>query len=273
MTAAAFVLGLLVGSFLNVCIYRWPLGQSVASPRSHCTDCGHQIAWHDNIPLLSYAVLRGRCRECDARISLRYPSVELLTAVIFSLVVIECGIGIAAAKAAVFSAMCLVLFFTDKEHFILPDEVTFPGLAAGIAFSFFVPLRPGVAQGMFDLSGWYPPAWSISAAESLLGAALFGGILFLTGEAFYRMRSVEGLGFGDVKLVAMIGAFQGSAEALLVLLLACLLASAYGLAGVLARKRAWRTPLPLGSYLSFAAIVSMFSADVILNRYWEFVLG
>lgn len=272
MTGLGFLLGLLVGSFLNVCIHRWPRGESVVAPRSRCPGCSGQIAWLDNIPLLSYILLRGRCRNCNSAIRPRYVLVELATASLLALIVLEFGTGLAALKAGLLAAMLTILFFTDLEHFVLPDQVTVSGLLAGIAFSPFEPLRPGLAQAACQILGLYPATWAVSLLESLASAAIFGGILYLTGEIFYRIRGVEGLGFGDVKLVAMLAAFQGSSETLLVVLGACLLATLYGTVAVLTGRKEWRSPLPLGSYLAFAGIVGLFCADQILNRYWELVL-
>lgn len=272
MTALAFLLGLVVGSFLNVCIHRWPRAESVVAPRSRCYTCGRQIAWHDNIPALSYILLRGRCRSCGTAISPRYLLAELATASLFALIAVEFGTGLAALKAALFAAMLTILFFTDLERFVLPDQVTLSGFFAGIAFSPFVPLRPGVAQVGCDLLGLYPAPWAVSLLESLASALIWGGILYLTGEIFYRLRGVEGLGFGDVKLVAMLAAFQGSSETLLVLLAACLLATLCGTVAVLSGRKQWSSPLPLGSYLAFAGIAALFCADSILNRYWDLVL-
>ena len=272
MTALAFLLGLAVGSFLNVCIHRWPRAESVVAPRSRCPACNGQIAWRDNVPALSYILLRGRCRSCGAAVPARYLLVELATAGLFALVAVEFGAGLAALKVALLAAMLTILFFTDLEHFVLPDQVTVSGLLAGIALSPFVPLRAGVAQVGCDLLGLHPAPWAVSLLESLASALIFGGLLYLTGEIFYRLRGVEGLGFGDVKLVAMLAAFQGSSEALLALLAACLLATLYGTAAVLSGRQQWRSPLPLGSYLAFAGIAAIFCADDILNRYWELVL-
>ena len=270
---AAFAIGLLVGSFLNVCIRRWPIGESVVKPRSRCPRCSTPIAWYDNLPVLSFAMLRGRCRTCGRRIAWRYPAVELVNGFAFAMIAHQFGIGAEGWKLAVLASMMLILFFTDLAHLILPDEVTKTGIAAGIACSWFVPLRPGVAEGLLHFFGSYPRLEAVSLMESILGAILFGGGLFLIGEIYYRVRGVEGLGFGDVKLVAMIAAFQGTAEALLVVLVACLLATVFGSLGVFAGGRGWRDPLPLGSYVSGVALASIFLADAMLNRYWEFVLG
>lgn len=270
--AAAFVFGLLVGSFLNVCIHRWPNGQSVVRPRSRCLACGQPIGWHDNIPVASFVWLKGRCRNCGRAISVRYPIVELANAAAYGLIVAQFGLGAAAWKYAILASMLLILFWTDLACFVLPDQVTLPGIAVGIGFSPFLPLREGIADIGYLLAGHAPPPWLVSLTEAALGAALFGGGLFLVGEIFYRARGIEGLGFGDVKLAAMIAAFQGTSATLLILLAGCLLALGGGLLAILAQGRGWRAPLPLGSYLAGAALASVFAGDAILNRYWEFML-
>ena len=273
MIALAFAFGLLVGSFLNVCIHRWPRDQSVISPRSHCTKCSGWIAWYDNIPLLSHVLLLGRCRRCDQAIPWRYPLVEFLTAATLALVAGAHGFGLEAARAALLASMLIVLFFTDLERMTLPDVVTIGGIVSGVTLSVLVPLPGGVADVGYLIVGGHPPAWLLSLTESLAGAILFGGSLYLIREAYYRLRGVDGLGLGDVKLAAMIAAFLGTAEALLVLLLGCLLATLAGCVSVAVKRADWRTPLPFGSYLSGAALVTIFAGDAILNRYWDFVLG
>lgn len=270
----AFALGLVIGSFLNVCIHRWPLGQSVVAPRSRCPRCSSPIAWYDNLPLLSYALLRGRCRHCNTRISLRYPLVELITGTAFALISAQFGGSTEALRSALFVSLLTIAFFTDREHFILPNQVTVRGLALGILSSPFVSLPPGLATIGYFFAGKQPPVWQLSLSESLLSALAFGGTFYVIGETYFRLRSVDGLGLGDVKLVAMIAAFLGSAEALLTVLVGCLLAMVIGGALILVRSDNWRTtPLPLGSYLSAAAFGSVFFGNAILNRYWEFMNG
>ena len=273
MPVVAALLGLLVGSFLNACIHRWPRRESVLTPRSRCPHCGATIAWHDNIPLLSYVVLRARCRTCEQQISPRYPLVELLAALLFAAVGARFGLDLASVKAALLGAICLTLFFTDLERFVLPDQATLGGLAAGIVFSAVVPLRAGLSHAILATAGWEVPGWGASLLESCLSAGLFAGLLYAVGEVYVRLRGVQGLGFGDVKLAAMIGAFLGSSGTLLVLLAACLSGSAVGIL-LLAAGRAERdSPLPLGSFLSASAALSPFLAQPILNAYWEFMLG
>lgn len=269
----AWGFGLLVGSFLNVCIHRWPVGESVVSPRSRCPHCASPIRWFDNIPLASFAILRGRCRNCQWRIPWRYPLVEFVNAGAYALVVGQFGVGPEAAKLVILASLLLILFFTDLSHLILPDRVTLTGLGIGVAVSWFIPLRSGLGDAAYLLAGTTVPEAVASATESVLSAVLFGGMLFLVGEVFFRLRGVEGLGLGDVKLVAMIAAFQGSSETLLVILGASLLASACGTAAVLAGRKRWRDPLPFGSYISGVALASIFVADAVLGLYWEFILG
>ena len=270
----AFLLGLVVGSFLNVCIHRLPLGQSVVTPRSKCPRCSSPVAWYDNLPVLSYALLRGRCRHCNDHISLRYPLVEVITATAFASIEAQFGGSPEALRSALLVSLLTVAFFTDREHFILPDQVTVGGLVAGLVSSPSVTLPPGLATIGYFFAGNQPPVWQLSLSESLLSALVFGGTFYVIGETYFRLRSVDGLGLGDVKLVAMIAAFLGSSAALLTVLVGCLLAMLIGGALILVRNDNWRTtPLPLGSYLAAAAVGSVFFGNAILNRYWEFMNG
>ena len=269
----AFGLGLLAGSFANACIHRWPEGRSVVSPRSRCPRCASPIAWYDNVPLLSYLMLRGRCRACERPVSLRYPFVEALNACAYALLATQIGPGPAFWKAATLATILSILFFTDLARLVLPDEATLPGLAIGIGFSLIVPMPPGPAGIAWAVAGVAPPSWAASLTESLVAAAVFGGLLLLLAETFYRLRGVDGLGRGDVKLIAMLGAFLGASMTLLVLLAASLVATVGGIAGVVAGGKGWRDPLPFGSYICGAAFAALFAGDAILNRYWEFVLG
>src|SRR6266545_3170029 len=166
----ALLFGLLIGSFLNVCIYRWPNDLSVVRPRSHCVACGHSIAWYDNVPLASYAVLGGQCRHCRARISLRYPAVELLTGVLFFVYVLAKGLTLESVRDCLFAAMLVGLIFSDLEERILPDEFTLGGTALGLLVSFFVPVPDMTAKAILWLLGWEPQGIWQSPAESLCGA-------------------------------------------------------------------------------------------------------
>jgi leader peptidase (prepilin peptidase)/N-methyltransferase len=257
----ALLLGLLIGSFLNVCIHRWPRGRSVVRPRSHCVRCRKTIPWYDNIPLLSYVVLGGRCRYCRRPISLRYPAVELATGLFFFHFVRKLGVTAAGAKFCVFSAILVALACCDLEKRLLPDQFTLGGLAAGIGFSCFVPVASytapeNTADMLFWLAGLNVNGRLLSLSEALLGAVLLAGVLWGAGEIYYRVRGREGLGFGDVKLVAMIGSFLGFRLALAAMAWGGLAGAVIGLAYIRAtRQDAATFELPYGTFLSLATLV------------------
>jgi leader peptidase (prepilin peptidase)/N-methyltransferase len=249
----ALVFGLLIGSFLNVCIYRWPRDLSVVKPRSHCVACGKTIAWYDNIPLASYVALGGRCRYCHARISWRYPVVELAAGLLFFYWVWKDGLTAAAAKMCVFTALLVALVFADLEERILPDEMTLGGLLAGLVFAFFVPVPDYVASVFL----WTASASLRSVAESALGAGLPAFFLWGGGWLYEKVRHREGLGFGDVKLIAMVGAFLGLHGALLTLILGSIAGSVVGYTYIkLTGKDASTYELPFGTFLGLAGIVA-----------------
>ncbi len=256
----AALFGLLIGSFLNVCIHRWPRGRSVVRPRSHCVRCRKMIPWYDNIPLVSYLVLGGKCRYCGRRISARYPAVELITAALFFYFVLRLGITAGAVKLCVFSAMLVALAFCDLEKRLLPDEFTLGGFAIGIVFALVTPPASDadtVAGMLFYLAGWNASARVQSLAESLLAAAVLAGILWLAGEIYLKVRGREGLGFGDVKLVAMIGSFLGFRLALASMAWGGVVGSVIGLTYIwAAHKDASTFELPYGTFLSAAAVAA-----------------
>lgn len=248
----AGIFGLLIGSFLNVCIYRLPLDLSVVRPRSFCPSCERMIAWYDNVPVLSYLILRARCRHCRAPISWRYPLVELMTGALFFGALLRFGPNVAAAKACVFGAALIALIFTDLEERILPDEFTLGGVLAGLVFAAFVPVHGPFG---FFLFNEYPARW-LSMADSAFAAAFSSGLLWAIGFLYQKLRHKEGLGLGDVKLVAMIGAFLGLEGVLLTLMLGALAGSVTGILYVwLTRKDAATYQLPFGSFLSAAALL------------------
>lgn len=251
--ALAFLAGLLIGSFLNVCIFRLPRDLSVVRPRSFCPGCEKPIAWHDNIPLVSYALLGGRCRHCRERIPIRYPAVELATAIAFALSAAAYGASLLALKYCIFSALLIMLTACDFETQILPDEFTLGGTAIGLVLAAFVRLPPDWSVVMLP-RGW-SPRWT-SVAEAAIGAGVLSGLLWLVGWAFEKLRHHEGLGFGDVKMIAMIGAFLGFQGALLSLLIGSLLGSVIGLIYSRMARTDWRTQeLPFGSFLGIAALI------------------
>ena len=255
----AFLFGLLAGSFLNVCIHRWPRGRSVVKPRSHCVRCRKTIAWYDNIPLASYALLRGRCRHCGRRISARYPLVELLTGLLFFYFVSTLGLTAAAIKMCLFTAMLVALMFCDLEKRILPDEFTVGGIALGLAFSTFVPMAEPNFFFMFYslLTGAELPHWLRSPAESAFSAIVPTFFLWLAGWLYLKIRRREGLGLGDVKLVAMVGSFLGLFGALQTLLVGSISGAVIGYSYIkLSGKDPASYELPFGTFLAAAALLA-----------------
>jgi len=260
----AFLAGLLIGSFLNVCIYRLPRDISVVRPRSHCPHCRHTIAWYDNIPVLSFLLLRARCRHCLASIPARYALVELSTGLAFLLSAYALGPTITAAKYAVFSAIVIGLIVTDFLDRILPDELTLGGVLIGLAFAPFVNGEPGIL-GLFFWSRLSPP-W-IRLADAAFAAAVCGGLVWFIGWAYKKVRHREGLGFGDVKMLAMLGAFLGLRGALSVMIGGSLIGAVIGLGYILIRKKDLTYELPFGSFLGIAALGVAIWGEVIVGWY------
>jgi leader peptidase (prepilin peptidase)/N-methyltransferase len=249
----AALFGLLIGSFLNVCIFRLPRDLSVVRPRSACPDCRTPIAAYDNIPVLSWVLLQGRCRHCRASISWRYPAVELITAAFFFLGVFTLGPTPAALRFCVFSAIQIVLISTDLVDRILPDEFTVGGAVVGIGFAWVVPI-PATLIGFFLPDDAGPRV--VSLAESVSGSLLLAGLLWSIGALYHRIRGREGLGFGDVKMVACIGAFLGLGPALLTVALGSVLGSIFGLLYIrVTHQDAAAYELPFGSFLGIAALM------------------
>jgi leader peptidase (prepilin peptidase)/N-methyltransferase len=248
----AGLFGLLIGSFLNVCIYRMPRDLSVVAPRSFCPGCESPIAWYDNIPVLSFLLLRGRCRKCAARISWRYPVVELLTGFAFFIAVYLRGLSGAAIQFAVFAAIIIELVFSDLEERILPDEFTLGGAALGIILAAIWPSGVGLLQ--FFLWSAHQPRL-LSAADALLAALFCSGVLWGIGALYQKVRRREGLGLGDVKMFATIGAFLGLPNALMGFFAGSVLGSVVGLSYILiTRKDASSYPLPFGTFLGIGAV-------------------
>lgn len=246
------LLGLIVGSFLNVCISRLPDDYSVVIPRSHCPRCGAWIAWYDNIPVLSFAVLGGRCRACRGTIGFRYPLVELATAACFFAVRWRTGGGWAAAKWALFAALVIELIVSDFETRILPDEFTKGGILAGLFLAPVVPLP----QGMLSFFAPLPGAAFASFFNAALTAGLLSGLFYALLYAYERIRGKEGLGFGDVKLVAFIGAFLGLEPSMTAILAGSLAGSLLGFAWIkLSGKDSATFELPFGSFLGAGALL------------------
>jgi leader peptidase (prepilin peptidase) / N-methyltransferase len=247
----AFVLGACVGSFLNVVIHRLPRGESLVSPGSHCTSCGKAIAWYDNVPLVGWLLLRGRCRSCSSGISFRYPLVELLTALIAVSLHARFGFSLPFLVAFYFACTLLAIAYIDLDHQIIPDVLSLPGVVVGL-----------VAAPVLHGGTWLE---AIQAAA--LGAVLGGGLLFAVAWGYERATGREGMGGGDVKLLAMVGAFLGWQGVLLTLLLGSLVGSAIGVSIMVARGADSKLAIPFGPFLSIGAFVAMFWGGAIVSWY------
>lgn len=245
----ALLIGLCIGSFLNVVIYRLPLGQSLVSPGSRCTKCGYQLRWYDNVPVLSWALLGGRCRQCRTSISVQYPIVEVVTAVLFVLVAWLTPVGPLLVSRLILVAILVALFGIDLEHQILPNTITLPGLASGLMFSTIA-----------------PPGWK----DALLGALLGAGVLYGIAAAYYAVRREEGLGMGDVKMLAMIGAFLGWKAVLVTLVLSSFSGAAIGMALIAAQRGGMKLALPFGTFLAVGAVAAMLAGDPLITWYSGF---
>ena len=239
-------LGLAIGSFLNVCVHRIPRRASIMRPRSRCPHCEYELRWYDNIPVVSYAILRGRCRRCRARISARYPIVELVTLGVFLLHYFVFGWSALLAVRLIFACALIVLFAIDLEHQILPDVITLPGIAAGLIFSLVLP--PGIV-------------------DSLIGTLVGGGVLWLIGEAYYRFAGQEGMGGGDVKMLAMVGAFLGWKLVVVTLFLSSILGSVIGMGVIATRRGGMKYALPYGTFIALGALVASLYGEPIVNWY------
>ncbi len=263
-----FLFGLIIGSFLNVCIVRIPGGKSVVLPSSACPQCGAAIRPYDNIPVLSYLLLAGKCRKCKTKISAVYPAVELLTGLLFLACYESFGLTAEALKWAVFSAIMIVLVFTDLRERVLPDAVNYTGLGLGLALSLFTKPSDGtaawLANRMFDFP---PPAPVVSLADALFGAAIGSSLLWLVSEAYFRLRGREGMGLGDVKMMLMAGAFLGARRTLLTIFTGSILGSILGLLFILARRKDSEYELPFGTFLGMAALLVVFFGTPVINWY------
>jgi len=246
----------LIGSFLNVCIYRWPRDLSVVRPRSYCPACEAPIAWYDNVPLVSYALLAGKCRRCRALISPRYPVVELLTGAFFFLMVDRYGLTPFGVKMCAFTAMLIALLFSDLEERILPDEFTIWGTVAGLIFAIFAATPDGAASVFMWVAGVHSYGWFARIAAAAIAGALPAGVLWFAGWIFAKVRNREGLGLGDVKMVALLGCYLGLEGGLVTLVFGSLAGSVLGYSYMkLTHKDPSTYELPFGTFLSGAALV------------------
>ena len=264
-----FMFGTIVGSFLNVCILRIPAGQSVVHPLSRCPKCDKPIAGYDNIPVLSWLLLGGKCRGCKTPISPLYPAVELLTGGLFLTSYLAFGPTLAAAKWSAFCALLVVLTITDLRERLLPDKVNFTGALIGLAFAVVVPVGDGTA--FLLASRWFafpPPAAALSIADALFGAAAGYGFLWIVSEGYFRLRGREGMGLGDVKMMGMVGTFAGLKATLLTILAGALLGSLIGTTFMLLRRKGSDYELPFGTFLGAAALLVVFFGKPVLGWYF-----
>jgi leader peptidase (prepilin peptidase)/N-methyltransferase len=247
LTLAIFITGTIIGSFLNVCIRRVPTGESVVYPPSHCPSCGARIRSRDNIPLLSYAVLHGRCRSCDGAISMRYPTVEALTGAALVLLFHRFGLSPALGVNAAFVAALIVVSFIDLDHQIIPDVISLPGIVLGLVVSAF-------GQG--------PPL-----LDSVLGVLVGGGILYAVAVGYHAFTRREGMGGGDIKLLAMIGAFLGWRGVLVTLIVGSFTGAIVGTSLIMTRRADRRIPIPFGPFLAFGAVCALAFGDQLIDWY------
>jgi len=266
------VLGAIIGSFLNVVIHRLPLEQSIVLPASKCPKCLTAIRAYDNIPIVSYLILRGRCRACHASISSRYPAVEGITALLFAAVTWHDGLSFALPFDLAFTASLIALIFIDAEHMILPNAITYPGVIFALLTRLIVPYLAGPAH--FDdlplLLNSFPalPLWLVSLIGAVIGAVAGGGSLWLMGFAWEKLRGIEAMGLGDVKMMFMVGAFLGWRLTILTILVGALSGSVAGI--VVMYKRGGRNlqmMLPFGIFLGIGAIVSLLFGSKIIHWY------
>jgi len=245
----ATILGLCVGSFLNVVIARMPVGRSIAHPGSACPGCGTSIAWYDNLPVVSFALLGGRCRSCRGAISWRYPVVELACGLLFALAYLRFDSGVALLAALVLLAGLVAITAIDLDHQIIPDALSLPGIALGILFS----LAPG---GI----GW---------GHSLLGVVIGGGVFLVIIVASTLVIGQPGMGVGDVKLGAMLGAFLGWKLTLLSILLSVLLGGPLAATLLATGRKGRKDPIPFGPFLALGGLISLFWGDAVLTWYFS----
>jgi leader peptidase (prepilin peptidase) / N-methyltransferase len=267
------ILGLIVGSFLNVCIYRIPLGKSVVFPGSGCPHCGKPIRFYDNIPVISYILLQGKCRSCKMPISFQYPLVELLTSLAFFFCARMWDFGLTTCVNSLFLSVIIILIFTDYHHQILPNILTLPGIVAGIVLS---PLQNErfysdvLSVRIASLLWPGEPTKALPWVGSVCGALIAGGILLIVGVGYLKLRNKQGIGEGDIKMMAMVGAFLGWRLGMLTIFAGSLLGSLIGIFLILFRNMNMQTKLAFGVFLGVGTAISLFWGIPFLDWYLRF---
>ncbi|HLE41094.1 MAG TPA: prepilin peptidase [Nitrospirota bacterium] len=268
ITVVVLLFGLIVGSFLNVCIVRLPRGRSIVSPPSHCPLCKKSLKFYDNIPVISFLILRGRCRSCGEPISWRYPAVELLNGLLYVWTVSEFGIGWETFLVMAFCSALIVITFIDYDHQIIPDVITLPGMLAGLMLAPFV--MSALADPLpFHLGGLLPHAgpYLTGFLNSFIGL-LFGATpLFAIGWLWEKLRNIEAMGGGDVKLMGMVGSFLGWKGALLTIMLGALAGSVVGITLILLHRHKMDKVIPFGPFLAVGAVMTLFYGYDIISWY------
>jgi len=267
------IIGATIGSFLNVVIHRVPREQSIAFPNSRCPSCGTAIRPYDNVPVLSYLILRGRCRACKTGISPRYPAVEALTGLIFLGVFLFRGLNLALPFDLIFAAALVALVFIDAEHMILPNAITYPGMVFAVIARLAIPYiaGPGYLEDLQSLANLLPPGWplwAVSLTGAVLGALAGGGSLWLMGWLWERLRGVEAMGLGDVKMMFAVGAYLGWRLAILTIFIGVFAGSITGVAIMIGkRERNLQMMLPFGIFLGIGALVSLLFGSRLIGWY------
>jgi leader peptidase (prepilin peptidase) / N-methyltransferase len=269
----AGVFGAIIGSFLNVVVHRVPLEESIVFPNSRCPSCGAGIAFYDNIPVLSYIVLGAKCRRCKERISFRYPAVELLTAALFVAVAWHDGLSAALPFDLIFASALLALVFIDAEHMILPNAITYPGIVFALVARVVIPYLggtphfddlPSISQGA--LAGM--PLGVTSLVGALIGALLGGGSLWLMGWTWEKLRGIEAMGLGDVKMMFMVGAYLGWRLTILTIFIGVFTGSIIGIfLMVRSGRRNMQMLLPFGVFLGLGAIAALLFGAPLVEWY------
>lgn len=253
LLALVFFFGIIIGSFLNVLIYRLPRKLSLIRPSSRCPRCDSKIKFYDNVPIFSYFILRGKCRNCGGKISVRYPVVEFLTGLLLTVALYHFGITLKGFEVLFLSAIFIAVFFIDIEFTIIPDVFTLPGVIIGFGISFF-------------------PGGFVNWNHSLIGLLVGGGSFFLVGMLGEFLFKKEALGFGDVKFAAMIGVFLGWQNLILILILASFLGSVVGISMIyLTRKKGKSSYIPFGPFLVAGALIAVYFGDIIIRAYLDFI--
>jgi leader peptidase (prepilin peptidase)/N-methyltransferase len=267
--AVVALFGLAFGSFLNVCIARLPRHESIVTPRSRCPRCNHPIRWYDNIPVLSYLLLRARCRDCRAPISPVYPLVEMLTALVLVADFAVYGLTPESVKYGLLGMLLLILVFTDLKERRIPQAVTFFGIGVGLLLCFFIPVDARPVGWLLRRFGFFPEGLILSLLGAMTGALVGGGLFYAVGEAFYYLggRQKEYLGFGDVMLMLMVGVFLGTPLTLLTILLGSLAGTLIALPLELSSSRFRHMQWPYGSFLGVAGIYASFGGNALLDAY------